>query len=457
MKFMLVYKHYAPILYNFIFTLLVTLNLPLQALGMETCKQFIQERKQAYYTKQLFRAVKKRNPKKAVELITRFPNLVYVRDNMGNTPLHLVKSGFADRELATLFLENGALVNTTNALGETALHCIAKDAWPEDLMELVLEHGADVHARTKEGDTALHVAARSNVKSVDLLLEMGADPDMQNGKGQTPLHLVFIDNPGSSMDYWMGSKELYDVRKRIETLLEAGARIDIVDVGGQPPAQAQHPYIKKHIYTKLFAAILEEDDTLLLRLLKQGADPNVNVRQLELLNDTHSTDFLLNVAMFEYNENAVRHLLDFGADPCKRPNIIETPVNLIPQSIVRKACDFGCPQMAQIMLTHIPLHRYRRLWNSILVPLAQCKQFKMLPADLRRLIILTYCLKNRIIREQYFAALSICENAQLVGEQDKYMFNAGSCEQYVPHWLKHVAVTLYKKDITYRCLSGMHN
>ncbi len=98
--------------------------------------------------------------------LEKYPNLVYARDRAGNTPLHVVKTGPSDRELITLFLHSGALVNTVNALGETPLHCAAKDEWPEERMKMLLKYGADVYALTLEGNSALHIAATLSNKYI---------------------------------------------------------------------------------------------------------------------------------------------------------------------------------------------------------------------------------------------------------------------------------------------------
>jgi ankyrin repeat protein len=145
-----------------------------------------------------------------------------------------------------LLLENGADVDhqvTANTLtrtiftmqwfqerGATAF-IRAGQSSDTALMELLLEYGADPLAETDHGDNALSASAgigwvdgvtferspAANVEAVRMLLDLGLDPNIANDDGRTPL---------------MGAAFKGNIEV-VETLLDAGARLDIRDFGSR--------------------------------------------------------------------------------------------------------------------------------------------------------------------------------------------------------------------------------
>ena len=72
-------------------------------------------------------------------------------ETYGNTPLHGVASSWRDPEIfeaALLLLAAGANVNARNNLGNTPLHVVRNPR----LIDLLLDHGADPRARNEEGE-----------------------------------------------------------------------------------------------------------------------------------------------------------------------------------------------------------------------------------------------------------------------------------------------------------------
>jgi len=113
----------------------------------------------------------------------------------------------------------------------------------------------DINQRNTWGETALHMAAFSSEASVRLLLEAGADVDVQQEDGQVPLHSVGLsgqssadkqkivsllcsvqsmkhvniqDNEGRSPVF-----EYLDETECIETIVQHGARLDLLDTMGK--------------------------------------------------------------------------------------------------------------------------------------------------------------------------------------------------------------------------------
>jgi cytohesin len=138
-------------------------------------------------------AAKKGDLAKVKALIKDSPNLVSVKDKMGNTPLHLAASN-DHAEVMEFLLASGADVNARNGNGgnspmDFALGCINH----KDTLALLIAHGANVNARADNGITALHeVAMRGVMEDAVLLIAHGADADARDMKGNTPLHWALL-------------------------------------------------------------------------------------------------------------------------------------------------------------------------------------------------------------------------------------------------------------------------
>src|SRR6266849_2687719 len=103
-------------------------------------------------------------------LIEHNPNLVFSKDNNGDTPLHLA----ANRDVAELLLANRGPVNVTNYDGDTPLHKASGNGHT-DVVELLMANGARVNAKNKNGDTPLHEASgNGHIDVVKLLMANAA-------------------------------------------------------------------------------------------------------------------------------------------------------------------------------------------------------------------------------------------------------------------------------------------
>jgi ankyrin repeat protein len=110
-------------------------------------------------------------------------------------------------DLASLLIEQGASVNSSDWFGNTPLH--AGIHYPE-VVQLLLDSGARVNARNAFGNTPLHLAVNDR-RVVELLIEAGADVRARNYLDKTPL------------DYALrGGRSAYNL-SIVETLIRAGA------------------------------------------------------------------------------------------------------------------------------------------------------------------------------------------------------------------------------------------
>ncbi len=95
----------------------------------------------------------------------------------GHTPLHLIRSYSAVKELLRL----GADVSIKSKWMESVLH---KQQYNSRIVAALIAAGADVNAQDEDGDTPLHMALSPTV--VLLLLKNEANPDIRNIEGKLP-------------------------------------------------------------------------------------------------------------------------------------------------------------------------------------------------------------------------------------------------------------------------------
>ncbi|CAB0037932.1 unnamed protein product [Trichogramma brassicae] len=150
------------------------------------------------------------------------PLQIDVRDNLGNTPLHLALRRIK-YNVAKLLLEKGADPNLTDADGSTALHICVSD-FNDNFAKLIFEVSDERHrlvrvdARDKLGRTPLQLAVTTaSPTMVDLLLDRGADLSAFTFPTES-LFAEFLGTIRSSRgDYELEmSSEMLDVIERLE-------------------------------------------------------------------------------------------------------------------------------------------------------------------------------------------------------------------------------------------------
>ena len=115
------------------------------------------------------------------------PDLVFGKDNYGETPLHLAALN-GHRDVAELLLASKAEVNAESNNGRTPLHFAAYSGH-KDVVELLLASEAEVNAKSNTSATPLHYAAAGGRRDVtELLLASKAEINAKTNSGRTPLH-----------------------------------------------------------------------------------------------------------------------------------------------------------------------------------------------------------------------------------------------------------------------------
>lgn len=199
------------------------------------------------------------------------------RDVKGWTPLHSAAFRGHVSIVGTL-LQHGAIVDSRDYAGRSSL-TIAADGGHTDVAKELLRNGADVNFSSKETWSPLNQALISSHHDMaKLLMDAGADPTNQDRYGFAPLLLASND------------------LNLVNLLLEAGADPNTDLVGGA---------------TVLHYAARHGNVPLLKYLLATGMDVN--------LPQGYSEDGItaLYNAVKEQHEEAVRTLLEHGADPNK--------------------------------------------------------------------------------------------------------------------------------------------
>lgn len=130
-----------------------------------------------------------------VSLVSTTPSLVYVFDNDGNSPLHIIAkraSRFRDHiQMAEDILHNNpCAAEQVDREGRNALH-VAVINGNLDMLKCLLkqpELNVLINEPDGNGNTPLHLAVKNfDVGIVKTLLQMGADSGVTNNEGLTAL------------------------------------------------------------------------------------------------------------------------------------------------------------------------------------------------------------------------------------------------------------------------------
>ena len=224
------------------------------------------------------------------------------------TPLlYVMNSG--DLQLISLFLANGASVNTQGPGGRTALHLAVAASRP-DTLKVLLEKAADPNLRDAEGASPLDDAVwRGSVEEVALLLEHGAylnEPDA--GTGATPVNEAAFRGNVQVLQFLLQFNPDFETPdKRGFTPLDNAIRMSKEDaalllLAAEPKEHLTAPFLDKTIN----AAISKNQARLVDALLRDGVSVNSTLP---------SGTTLLGAAAFAGAADVVRILLAADADP----------------------------------------------------------------------------------------------------------------------------------------------
>lgn len=263
--------------------------------------------------------------------------------NCGNwdSAVHAAVSG-GHMNVLEFFVSHGVDVNSQPPL----FACISK--WDTQVLKYLLHHGLDMEMQDDQRRTALHKAITDNNSTqFDILLEKGADINAPSEKFGTPLHAACV---GLAENYWRRDKS-EELRRfhYIEKLLDCGADPNIQ---GGKFATALQAVCSTECNGKL-----ELPMEVVRLLIAQGADVNIQgghwgsalnaaaaspnyhsdekIEMMKLLldngakldqRDNNDGETPLHVACYEGTIEAVRFLVDRGADVNAEGGRFGTPI-----------------------------------------------------------------------------------------------------------------------------------
>ncbi len=129
---------------------------------------------------------------KVTALLKQNPDLVFSKDDGGETPLHLAAAN-GHKDVVELLLASKAEANAKDNAGVTPLYLAACEGH-KDVAELLVASKADVNANDNDSSTPLHCAAIMGRKDVvELLLANKAEVNAKTScTGETPLQYAAI-------------------------------------------------------------------------------------------------------------------------------------------------------------------------------------------------------------------------------------------------------------------------
>ncbi|XP_046643175.1 serine/threonine-protein phosphatase 6 regulatory ankyrin repeat subunit B-like [Daphnia pulicaria] len=283
-------------------------------------------------------------------------------DGKGQTALHIAAYE-PNVNVVEYLINKGANLNAVDKRGWSPLHVAAKERDGIPIIDLLLEAKkvkgiGDVNDQNKQGRTALHYAAAySNEITAEHLIKKGANVNRRNNNGDTPLHyaalgaedMKIIDlllqniNEGDIQQYRNDKRLFFFARHNLHGL---GNKIldRLVEKGIKPPNNETDEWTEgSDKATGINARRFEEEgvdplidltgfdglDFLIERVKKsQEIDEILKEEEFDINGRNQDGETLLLIAILGNNVNAVRLLLEKGADSTIRDERGYTPFHV---------------------------------------------------------------------------------------------------------------------------------
>jgi ankyrin repeat protein len=256
----------------------------------------------------IFEAIKKNDLAEVTRLIMKDSSLVYLKDDMGNSPLHIAV-GLDNTGMAELLISRGASVDERDKDGQTTFLLAARNTGNVGMGKLLRKNGADINASDAYSYLPLNWSAFFNNKEfVDFLLDQGAVFDTTGGK--TFHMLYFAARDGSVRLFKTVSEKGNDLFAREATndyimrIALAGGSIEIVRMLVEKNIPIKHD-ANVIGWTPLHYAAKSGFPAMIEFLAEQGAD--INKRTL-------SGKSAYNIAKENNQTESLQMILKLGGD-----------------------------------------------------------------------------------------------------------------------------------------------
>ncbi|ORX49588.1 ankyrin, partial [Piromyces finnis] len=255
-------------------------------------------------------------------LITRNNESINIRDDKGNTLLHIACQR-GDKDMVKCLIDNGANIFIQNNNDDTPVALAEKN---DDKKKI------NINAQNNKGLTLLHYAwEQGNEKIVKYLIEKGADTSIKSNNRSTSLHWACKSKSDNInlVKYLIEEKGLdikikdkyekipfhYACYKGNENIVKY-----LIKKGANPRAKNSYGRISLH-----FACGAEKENINLVKYLIEVIGLDINAQNK---NRDDKGNTLLHIACQRGDKDMVKYLIDNGANIFIQNNNNDTPMTL---------------------------------------------------------------------------------------------------------------------------------